>query len=152
MSCGEILKPLYQIDGLPTFQNRVFATPDEARACAQGDMRLVQDEATGLIRNAAFDVTKMVYDENYQNEQANSATFRRHLGAIADLVVDKLGRGPLVEVGCGKGYFLEMLAARGDRARLGAVDGSSESRCAPHRETRRNGHQYLDERRRSARR
>jgi hypothetical protein len=107
--------PLYQIDGLPTFQNRVFLTPDEARHCAQGDMLLVQDEATGLISNAAFDVAKMVYDENYQNEQANSGTFRQHLETIADLVVRELGPGPLVEVGCGKGYFLEMLAARGCR-------------------------------------
>lgn len=107
------LKPLYQIEGLPTFQNRVFATREEAQNCAQGTMRLEQDQVTGLIHNAAFDPAKMVYDENYQNEQANSGFFREHLAGIADLVVQQLGTGPLVEVGCGKGYFLEMLAARG---------------------------------------
>ncbi len=47
----------------------------------------------------------MAYDEHYQNEQANSASFQRHLREVADIVERLLGRQRLVEVGCGKGLF-----------------------------------------------
>jgi SAM-dependent methyltransferase len=55
----------------------------------------------------------MAYDRDYQNEQGHSPAFRAHLDVVADLVVERLGRDRIVEVGCGKGLFLELLAARG---------------------------------------
>ena len=55
----------------------------------------------------------MVYDNNYQNEQAGSPLFQRHLEAVARVIDRSMGKDELVEVGCGKGYFLEMLLAKG---------------------------------------
>ncbi len=55
----------------------------------------------------------MTYDEHYQNEQAHSPRFKAHLDSVAEIVVRGLGKDELVEVGCGKGYFLERLRGRG---------------------------------------
>jgi hypothetical protein len=104
---------LYRCDALPTFQNRTYSSAEEARTCPLGDLRLVQDLGSGLIYNAAFRPELMQYDEHYQNEQAVSVAFRRHLEEVAVIIERAMGRVSLVEVGCGKGYFLETLAAKG---------------------------------------
>lgn len=104
---------LYEQRDFPVFQNRMYGSREEARLCPKGDIRLAQDPHTGVVANLAFRPELMVYDEHYQNEQANSASFQRHLRDVAGIVERLLGRERLVEVGCGKGYFLENLAARG---------------------------------------
>jgi len=107
------LRELYRQDSFPVFQNRMYESPEAARACPKGDIRLVEDMATGLVFNAAFDPSLVEYDAQYQNEQGHSAAFRTHLESVADLVERTMGRSEIVEVGCGKGVFLEMLLARG---------------------------------------
>jgi hypothetical protein len=104
---------LYEVRDYPIFQNRMYDTAAEASACPTGDIQLVQDPETGVVHNQAFVAELMDYDQRYQNEQAVSAVFRDHLEAVAAIVDRTLGSGSLVEVGCGKGYFLEMLLARG---------------------------------------
>ena len=103
---------LYEASDFPIFQNRMYDSAGQARACPRGQIRLVEDLTSGLVRNAAFDAELMVYDAAYQNEQANSAPFLSHLNWAADLVIDRMGTD-LIEVGCGKGTFLDMLRARG---------------------------------------
>ncbi len=104
---------LYQQRQLPTFQNRMYDTRQSALTCPKGDVVLVEDLETGLIYNAAFNPTLMIYDEHYQNEQAHSPRFQTHLDTVAEIVVRDLGKERLVEVGCGKGYFLELLRQKG---------------------------------------
>lgn len=113
MMDAPVARPLFEAHGYPVLQNRVYETADEARACATGDIVLIQDGVTGLIRNRAFDPDLIRYDGAYQNEQAGSAAFREHLAEVAGLVERHLGRENVVEVGCGKGFFLELLASRG---------------------------------------
>jgi len=55
----------------------------------------------------------MAYDGNYQNEQAISPLFQQHLESVAATVERAMGKAQLVEVGCGKGHFLEMLLNKG---------------------------------------
>ncbi|MDR6815819.1 hypothetical protein J2X76_000973 [Neorhizobium sp. 2083] len=104
---------LYEQPQLPTFQNRVYSTAAEAKACAKGDIRLVQDMKTGLVYNDAFDPKLMDYDGNYNNEQGVSRHFHQHLEMVSGIVERTMGRENLVEVGCGKGLFLEMLLEKG---------------------------------------
>lgn len=104
---------LYEQPQLPTFQNRVYPTAAEAKNCAKGDIRLVQDMNTGLVYNDAFDPKLMDYDGNYNNEQGVSRHFHQHLEMVAGIVERTMGRENLVEVGCGKGLFLEMLLEKG---------------------------------------
>lgn len=107
------LTQLYEQLAFPIFQNRMYDSAQEARACPRGDIRLVQDEISGLIFNAAFRPDLMNYDAAYQNEQAHSPSFKSHLEHVAKIVELNLGTDGLVEVGCGKAYFLELLQSRG---------------------------------------
>lgn len=104
---------LYEQNDYPVFQNRMYDSAQEAKDCPKGDIRLVENGMTGLVYNAAFRPELMSYDANYQNEQGVSSYFRQHLDMVADLVERHLGRQGLVEVGCGKGFFLELLLERG---------------------------------------
>jgi len=104
---------LYRQRDFPIFQNRMYPTAAEAIACPRGDIELVEDNVTGLVHNAAFRPELMIYDRDYQNEQGTSPAFRTHLDIVADLVVGRLGRERIVEVGCGKGLFVRLLANRG---------------------------------------
>lgn len=106
-------RDLYRVSQLPIFQNRMYNSALEARECQRGDVRLVQNLESGLIYNADFRPELMSYDARYQNEQAVSPQFRRHLDEVAGIVERTMGRTGLVEVGCGKGSFLEILSERG---------------------------------------
>lgn len=106
-------KVLYRQDRVPLLQNRVYDSEAEAKSCALGDVVLVEDVTTGLVYNAAFKAQLVIYDQSYQNEQAVSPAFRVHLNEVSHIVDRLLGKEAIVEVGCGKGTFLEMLAARG---------------------------------------
>ena len=106
-------KLLYHQEQYPIFQNRMYDTEAEAKACPKGDIRLVEDQLTGLIYNAAFCPELMAYDAHYQNEQALSPSFQEHLESVSTIVDRCMGRDSIVEVGCGKGSFLEMLLAKG---------------------------------------
>jgi SAM-dependent methyltransferase len=104
---------IYSIRALPVFQNRMFETAEAARNCVKGDVVLVQDLETGLIFNQAFKPELMQYDSAYQNEQAVSAVFRRHLRDVSCIVEKHFAGQSLIEVGCGKGHFLEQLQGIG---------------------------------------
>lgn len=106
-------RELYRAEQLPVFQNRMFHTAAEARNCTKGDVVLVQDLETGLIFNQAFRPELMQYDADYQNEQAGSTVFQRHLQNMSELIVKHFEAHPLIEVGCGKGAFLEKLQGQG---------------------------------------
>lgn len=104
---------LYWASGLPILQNRTFATAEQAQASASADIVLVQDSQSGLIFNQAFDASKLSYDVDYQNEQAHSVQFQQHLNDVEAILARHFKNKSLIEVGCGKGYFLEMLRGMG---------------------------------------
>jgi SAM-dependent methyltransferase len=104
---------VYRVDDLPVFQNRMFASAEVARNCVKGDVFLVQDLGTGLVFNRDFRPELMQYDSNYQNEQAVSGVFRGHLKNVLSIVESHFKGQSLIEVGCGKGHFLELLQSAG---------------------------------------
>jgi SAM-dependent methyltransferase len=107
------LKTLYKQQKFPVFQNRMYDTAEAAQACPTGDICLVQNQTTGLIYNHSFRPELVIYDSAYQNEQGLSTSFQAHLGQVLQIVESRLGKTNLVEVGCGKGLFLELLAQNG---------------------------------------
>lgn len=107
------LKTLYKQEKFPVFQNRMYDTAEEAQACPTGDICLVQNQATGLIYNHSFRPELVIYDSAYQNEQGLSTSFQAHLRQVLQIIESRLGKTNLVEVGCGKGLFLELLAQNG---------------------------------------
>ena len=108
-----VVSELYRAERLPVFQNRLFFSAAEARGCAVGDVVLVRDVETGLVFNQAFCPELMQYDAEYQNEQAVSSVFRSHLDEVTEIIRKNFYSRVLIEVGCGKGFFLEHLISQG---------------------------------------
>jgi hypothetical protein len=108
------VKPIFRQIGLPVFQNRVYLTQSSAKLAPTGNVELVQCPQTGLIHNHLFDPALLTYDEDYQNEQAHSPSFRKHLERVLGVLRRNMDfQRPGIEIGCGKGYFLEMLSSAG---------------------------------------
>lgn len=104
---------LYEAKGYPILQNKAYSTYDDALKCPTGDIRIVQNTSTGLIYNDAYNAECVVYDTSYQNEQSYSPFFQRHLDDVAMLIDRYFKQKALVEIGCGKGAFLERLSHQG---------------------------------------
>jgi len=106
-------RELYRAKSLPVFQNRMYRTENDAKNCVKGDLILSQDMKTGLIANQAFNIELAQYDTDYQNEQAVSQLFQEHLNDVSRIIIQHFLNSTLIEVGCGKGFFLEHLQRLG---------------------------------------
>ena len=107
------VRKLYEVKDLPVFQQHMYDNKKDALNCPKGDVVLVQNLSTGFVYNQSFNPKLMVYDENYQNEQGISSIFLNHLETVFKIIKQQLGINSIVEVGCGKGLFLEILQRRG---------------------------------------
>lgn len=104
------LKILFKQLSVPIFQNVAYNTEDEAKKAPVGDVLLTQCMYCGLVFNQTFDERLMRYQENYNNEQSSSLVFQKHCDAVlSKLMKYGLLSKKVVEIGCGKGYFLELL-------------------------------------------
>jgi len=105
----------YEVRGVPVHQVKLMRSRDEAIDCPKGDIGLRFCQHCGFVWNAAFDVALMRYGEDYESTQAVSPTFNRfHEGLARDLIERFDLRGKeVVELGCGQGEFVTMLAEMG---------------------------------------
>jgi SAM-dependent methyltransferase len=106
-------RELFRVNQVPVLQNKMYGTEAEAINCPKGDIVLVQDTETGLIYNSASNQDLLVYDSSYENEQAYSEVFQQHLRDVMRTVDRHFKGKTLIEIGCGKGYFLNHLQNRG---------------------------------------
>lgn len=106
-------KEIYRAEKLPVVQNRMFTTQTGAVDCLKGDVILVWDRTTGLIFNKSFKSDLIEYNSDYQNEQAFSFVFRKHLNEVTEIIKHHFLGDKIVEIGCGKGFFLEHLSSNG---------------------------------------
>lgn len=71
--------------------------------------------ACGFIQNTRFDLSLVDYSQPTEESQAFSATFNQFAEALAAELVDRyqLAGKSVVEIGCGKGDFLRLMAEKG---------------------------------------
>ena len=131
--CGADAVTVMRVEGQPVVLNYRFADPASARAVPRGDLDLVQCSRCGLVSNAAFSAALLPYDAHYENSQSHSAAFRSYLETVAGNLVTRHGVAGkrVLEIGCGKGAFLALLAERGDNAGDG-YDTTWEDDGRPH--------------------
>jgi SAM-dependent methyltransferase len=109
-------RELFRLDGVPAYQNKMFDSTEAARSCPSGDVVLVQDMNTGLVFNKVYDQAMLSYDETYQNEQGYSLAFQAHLSEVLGKIDLHFSGEHILEVGCGKGGFLDLIRQRGHDA------------------------------------
>ncbi len=108
---------IYELEDIPVFQNKVYDTENQALMAKTGNVKLVRCNKTNIIYNIEFNPELMVYNNQYQNEQNHSQFFKSYLLEILDLIKSKFNRAEkIVEIGCGKGYFIELLREHGFNA------------------------------------
>lgn len=98
-------------DRVPIHQN--LSLPDERTAVnvTRGRLELAVCHACGFVFNRGFDLARLSYGPDYDNNQACSPSFNEYLDGLARyLVFEKNVRNcRVVEVGCGRGGFLKKL-------------------------------------------
>ena len=108
------LESLYKVDDLPLFQNKVYNSFAEAKSQKVVSVDLCQCQECGFVFNKLFTNENMDYDDSYQNEQNYSQYFVDYLNEIVSyLIKNNFQDKKIVEIGCGKGYFTELLEKRG---------------------------------------
>lgn len=127
-------EPFIDAGQVPVQCTELYSDRDAAMSAPMGDLRLVLCPGCAAVTNAAFDAELVPYDGDYENSQMFSPTFLAYAEALATRLVEAhrpAGRG-VVEVGCGKGEFLSLLADRGavpalgyDPTYRGEVDGAA---------------------------
>jgi hypothetical protein len=108
------LATVFKQTNVPVFQNKVYPSYEMAIMAEKGEVDLVQSLISGFVFNNSFKPHIMNYDVHYQNEQANSEVFKKHLLFVLELL-KSLGieNKKVVEVGCGKGIFFDMMLNEG---------------------------------------
>jgi SAM-dependent methyltransferase len=113
--------PVHEVLGVPT--NSCLLIDDRARALdfPTGDIVLAVCSGCGFIFNAAWDAQRTVYSDQYEETQGFSATFNAFNRAIAEELVSSYDiRGKTVlEIGCGKGEFLNLICELGGNRGIG---------------------------------
>ena len=93
------------------------------RPCRSRWERSASVSATGcgFITNTAFDPGLVDYSEDYEGSQAFSPRFRSFTEELGHRLVERYGLrgGDVVEIGCGKGEFLELLCTIGGNRGVG---------------------------------
>jgi SAM-dependent methyltransferase len=96
---------------VPIFQHVLFSEESAAIAANKGDLELLVCHVCGFIFNALFEPTKVEYGLNYDNNQIYSYFFQQYVDDLAShlLTERNLRNSHIIEVGCGKGYFLRKI-------------------------------------------
>lgn len=128
MSCplcaSECLTPFLERKQVPVHQNLLLPTAEAARRIRRGDLRLAACLGCGFVTNTAYDAALMAYGGDYDNDQTWSAYFEAYVdGLIGELIEEGVKGKRVLEIGCGKGYFLRRLCERGGNEGFG-VDAS----------------------------
>ncbi|MDX1468218.1 MAG: class I SAM-dependent methyltransferase [Acidimicrobiia bacterium] len=98
---------------------------EEASSYPRGDILLGFCEGCGFIQNVRFDARLVDYSQPTEESQAFSPRFNEFAAWLADELVRRfdLEGKSVLEVGCGKGDFLSLLAQRGISRGLGIDPG-----------------------------
>jgi SAM-dependent methyltransferase len=128
LSIVDILK----ISNVPIHCNVLWSKREKALCVPKGDIDLGFCNCCGHVFNQAFDSDKIDYGQGYENSLHYSPHFQKYALSIAEKLVktyDLYGKS-IIEIGCGKGDFLDMLCGLGDNHGIG-FDPSYENDRIP---------------------
>ncbi len=111
----------FQMEQVPVFCNVLCESREQALAFPRADIRLGWCVACDLIYNIAFDATRLNYSAAYENSLHFSPHFQRFAEVLADELIERyeLQNKNIIEIGCGQGDFLRLLAERGSNRAFG---------------------------------
>lgn len=97
---------------MPVASALLLRSAEASRALPRRVLQLWHCRACDFLWNLAFDPALVRYDTDYEGTQSHSPHFTRYLSALAGCWLADLDPPPehILEVGCGQGEFLNVLA------------------------------------------
>ncbi|MGD9300618.1 MAG: class I SAM-dependent methyltransferase [Desulfobacterales bacterium] len=94
---------------------------EKALMADRGNIDLAFCHTCAHLFNAAFDSSRMQYSPQYENTLDYSPTFQKYIRELAHRLVSayRLQGKKIIEIGCGRGEFLRLLAQDGQNHCLG---------------------------------
>ena len=128
-SAGRV-EPFYALSGIPSHSVLLMHSREQAVEYPRGDLSLACCPVCGFITNTQFDLSLNAYSPDYEETQHFSPAFDLWARQLVDRLVRDydLRRKRVLEIGCGKGEFLQLLCEAGDNEGIG-IDPS----CRPER-------------------
>ena len=121
-SCTGVLgQPFYEVHDIPVHSTLLFSTRREAVSFPRGDLLLALCPFCGFITNTRFSTEHQEYSSRYEETQGFSKTFVRFHVDLAQRLIERfdLRRKRILEIGCGKGEFLNLLCSLADNTGIG---------------------------------
>lgn len=141
---GRDLQPSVHLTDVPVHVGALWPTPEAARSCPRGDLRLVLCRTCGYAFNSRFDRSLVDYELPYDNALHHSKTHTAYETALARHLVERydLRNKDVIEIGCGSGHFLGRLCRLGGNRGVGFdpshqpehLDPEAHGRVVVHRE------------------
>ncbi len=122
-ACGQAVEndPFYCCAEQPANSVLLCQSLEEATGVSRGDVSLVLCPACGFIFNAAYDPQICIYDRKYEETQTHSDVFNTFHHKLAASLLNSYGlhNKNILEIGCGKGDFLNLLCRMGNNRGIG---------------------------------
>jgi SAM-dependent methyltransferase len=115
------MTPFYEVKDVPVHSVLLVRTKEDAINFKKRDIKLGYCENCGFISNIIFDPTVHDYSSEYEETQGFSGTFNKFHKKLAEDLIEKydLRKKTVIEIGCGKGDFLNLICEIGDNDGIG---------------------------------
>ena len=118
--CGDAAEPLYRTDRLPAEAHRLQPSRAEALTARRAPIDLHRCTSCLHGFNPAFDPQLITYDARYANPLHHARAFSLYARGLAARLASAITLdGPLVELGCGDGWFTDRLCDASERDAIG---------------------------------
>ncbi len=111
-SCkSDQVEAFFRIDNAPVYSLVTVSSKEEALAVPRKDIELGFCNHCGFVFNRLFDTSIDYFAMGYEDQQGFSKTFMQYLARISENLIKKynLANKTLLEIGCGKGDFINLL-------------------------------------------
>jgi len=132
--CGNhTLSPFYKVNNVPVHSCKLEASKEKALNTQTSNILLSFCEECGFISNTKFNQSVMDYSSIYEDQQCFSPTFNKYAEKLAKHLISKynLYNKEILEIGCGKGDFLQLLCELGHSSGIGIDPAIALDRLNP---------------------
>jgi SAM-dependent methyltransferase len=123
----------FRIKNAPVQSVVTVKSYEEAISIPRMDITLAFCNSCGFIYNSSFDTSIDYYTKGYEDQQGYSPTFKKFITEITNRFINKYNvrNKDVVEIGCGKGDFLNLICELGNNRGIGIDPAYVNGRSKP---------------------